>query len=57
VTPVDAVNALANRVRDLEAALRAAEGVLYALPRSAQSKRRSEVLRQVRAALAPAEER
>jgi hypothetical protein len=33
-------------------ALKAAEGVLFALPRSAQSERRREVLAQVRAALA-----
>jgi hypothetical protein len=40
------------RAERAEQALKAAEGVLYALPKAAQSKRRSEVLAQVRRALA-----
>lgn len=43
------------RLREATDALRAAEGVLYALPKNAQSARRTEVLRIVRAALAAVE--
>jgi hypothetical protein len=43
---------LAAELERVTEALRAAEGVLFALPKSARSKRRREVLAQARAALA-----
>lgn len=47
----EALGRLRVRVDQYERALRAAEGVLFALPKSAQSERRTEVLAQVRQAL------
>lgn len=51
----DAVALVEAHLGELTDALKAATGVLYALPRSAQSKRRSEVLVQCRKALASAQ--